>query len=143
MKSFVTKNCGRTIVFHLTKGDKLQESLCEELARLGVKNAILTSMIGSLRKLSIHIITEVTDVSKDAHIDIEGAIELGVGQGMVLDGVPHFHVVCSTPDGKTHVGHLENGSEVQYLIEASFVEIDGLSLTRKKDQFGNVYIDQA
>lgn len=126
---------------HLGKGDKVLESIQNEMNRLGVKNAVLLSAIGSMRKIVIHVITETTDKSVDKFITIENAIEVGAMQGLILDGEPHIHIICSDPE-KTYVGHLEDGCEVQYLMELSFMEVNNLSLMRKKDEFNNAYIDE-
>ena len=63
-------------------------------------------------------------------------------QGIVLNGVPHIHMVCSAPGGETFVGHLEPGCQVQYLVELSFVEVTDMALTRYTDAFGIGYIDK-
>lgn len=140
MKSFTSAEYGRTIFMHLGKGDKLLESIQSELEKLDVKNAILLSTIGSLRKLSIHGIKTTEDLPTNEYINIENPIEIGAMQGFVLNGEPHFHIVCSDPE-KTYVGHLENGSEVQYLAEISLIEIKDVNLIRKLDEFGIGYID--
>ena len=109
--------------------------------RLGVKNAVLVSAIGSMRKIVFHVITETTDKSVDKFITIEEAIEVGAMQGLILNGEPHIHIICSGPKD-TYVGHLEDGCEVQYLMELSFIEANDLNLMRKKDEFNIAYIDE-
>ena len=141
MRTFECKEYGRVIVMHLKKGDLLLESITEGLKERNVKNAILTSGIGSLRKLSMHGIKACTDTPSDYYYTIEAPVELGCLQGIVLDGVPHLHGVCSTPDGKTYVGHLEPGSEIQFLCELSFIEVPDMKLTRRANEFGIGYID--
>ena len=136
MKSYEFTQLGRVIVIHLRKGEKLLESITSELERLGVKHAILTSCIGSLRKMTIHIIKSTADLPENEFITVEGAIEFGVAQGVVINGAPHIHVVTSVPGQKTYVGHLENGCEVQYLAEISLLEVKDMDLTRIKDEFG-------
>ena len=78
---------------HLGKGDKVLESIQSEMDRLGVKNAVLLSAIGSMRKLTFHVITETTDKSVDKFITIEDAIEVGEMQGLILDGETHLHII--------------------------------------------------
>ena len=141
MRSFVTDNYGRFVVLHLSKGDLVLESIKEELSRLGIKNAVMLSAIGSLRKLAFHTITELADVSVDEFVTLERPFELGAMQGLVLNGEPHIHLICSDPK-QMYLGHLEPGSEVQYLMEMSFLEVLDLDLTRRKDQFGIPYIDE-
>ena len=141
MKSFIAQEYGRIVVMHLGKGDLLQESIVAELRRLGIPNAILLSCIGSLRKMTMHVIASTENVSTDEFMTIEEPIELGVMQGMVLNGEPHFHLVCSAPGNRQFTGHLENGCEVQYLVEISLVEIKDMHLTRRLDEFNISYID--
>ena len=141
MKSFSAKNTGQTVILHLKKGDLVLENITEEFRRLGIRDAVLASGIGSLRKMAYHVITQTTDQSVDEFATLEDAIEVGAMQGMILDGEPHLHLVCSGSDGKTYVGHLENGTEVQYLLELAFTVLDTGGLGRKKDEFGISYID--
>lgn len=141
MRTFTCHEFGRIIVMHLKKGDLLLESITEGLAKEGVKNALLVSGIGSLRKLSMHGIKSCSNHPDDYYYTINAPVELGCLQGIVLDGTPHLHGVCSTPDGKTYVGHLEPGSEIQFLGELSFIEIPDMKLTRRLDEFGIGYID--
>ena len=141
MKSFISQEYGRIVVMHLGKGDLLQESISAELKRLGIRNAILLSCIGSLRKLTIHIIASTDELSTDEFMTIEEPIEIGAVQGLVLNGEPHFHIVCSAPGNRQFTGHLENGCEVQYLVELSLIEVKDMNLTRRLDQFSISYID--
>lgn len=140
MRTFTASNYGRMIVIHLGKGEKVLESIESEMKRLEVKNAVILSAIGSLRKLSYHIITSTENVSSDKYFTIEKPMELSSIQGVILDGKPHFHIICSDPE-KTYTGHLENGTEVQYLVEISIMEVKDMELTRKLDEFGISYID--
>ena len=142
MRKFECEQFGRVIVMNLSKGELVLENIKEELAKSGVRNAILTSGIGSLRRISIHGIKETTDQPSDYFIDECKPVELGSMQGLVLDGQPHIHIVANEPDGTVYVGHLEPGCEVQFLIELSFIEIKDMDLTRRLDEFGIGYIDK-
>ena len=142
MKKFECKEYGRVIVLHLGKGELVLETITEELKKSGVENAILTSGIGSLRQLEAHAIAKTSDQPCDYFISEKKPIELGCMQGIVLNGVPHIHMVCSAPGGETFVGHLEPGCQVQYLVELSFVEVTDMALTRYTDAFGIGYIDK-
>lgn len=142
MRKYECREYGRVVVLHLSKGELLLETITEELKRSGIRNAILTSGIGSLRKLEIHAIQKTSDEPCDYFISEKKPLELGCMQGIVLDGVPHIHIVASSPDGNVYVGHLEPGCEVQYLAELSFVEVLDMDLTRRADEFGIGYIDR-
>ena len=68
--------------------------------------------------------------------------ELCAMQGLVLNGVPHFHMVCSAPGNESFCGHVEPGCEVQYLMEIALMEVKDMALTRRKDEFNIDYIDK-
>lgn len=141
MRSFIGNEYGRVLVMHLGKGELLLESIQSEIDRLGIKNGVLLSCIGSLRKCVFHVITTTTDDSVDEVLTLEEAIEVSAVQGLILDGKPHFHLVISDTN-KAYTGHLENGCEVQYLMEIAIMEVKDLDLERRKDEFGILYIDK-
>lgn len=141
MKSFVGKDYGRVVVTHLGKGELFLESIQNEIDRLGIKNAVLLSCIGSLRKCVFHIIKTTTDDAVDEVMTIEEPIEVSAVQGVILDGKPHFHLVLSDTN-RAYTGHLEEGCEVQYLMEIAIMEINDLNLERRKDDFGILYIEE-
>lgn len=141
MKSFVCEKMGRVIVLHLGKGELLLESIEQELQRLNVRNAVLLSCIGSLRKCVFHYITSTSDLATDSFASIEKPLELSAMQGIVLNGKAHFHLVISDED-RVYSGHLEGGCEVQYLMEISLLELLDTSLERRTDEYGILYIDE-
>jgi predicted DNA-binding protein with PD1-like motif len=140
MKTFTTTNYGRTIIIHLGKGELILESVKREIDRLGIRNGILLSAIGSLRKATLHVITNTNELSVNRYITIEKPIELGAAQGIIIDGEPHFHLTISEPENM-YAGHMEPGCEVQYLAELAILELKDLNVTRKLDEFGISYID--
>lgn len=140
MRTYTTNQYGRTVIIHLGKGEKLLESLTEEIKRLHLKNGILLSAIGSLRKASLHVITSTDDWPVNQFITVEKPIELGAAQGLIINGEPHFHRVISE-ENSLYAGHMEPGCEVQYLAEFAILELLDVDLTRKTDTFGISYID--
>lgn len=141
MKSFVSDEAGKLVVIHLDKGDLLLESIQQEAARLGIRYAVVLSAVGSMRKLAFHMITSTDDIAKDDFLTLEQPMEIGAIQGMLLDGEPHFHIICSGP-GQCYAGHLEPGTEIQYRAEICLMEIKGVDLVRKTDAFGVDHIDE-
>ncbi len=139
MYTFTAKEYGRIVVMHLGKGELVLESIQKEIDRLGIKNGVVLSAIGSLRKAAIHVITNTEDLSVNKYFTIEKPIELASAQGIIIDGEPHLHLTISEPDGM-YAGHMENGCEVQYLAEVSIMEILDLNVTRKPDEYGISYI---
>ena len=140
MRTYTTNQYGRTVIIHLGKGEKLLESLTEEIKRLHLKNGIFLSAIGSLRKASLHVITSTDDWPVNQFITVEKPIELGAAQGLIINGEPHFHLVISE-ENSLYAGHMEPGCEVQYLAEFAILELLDVDLTRKTDTFGISYID--
>jgi predicted DNA-binding protein with PD1-like motif len=120
---------------HLGKGEKVLESIKSECERLGVKNAILLSCIGSLRHAQFHIITTTDDTSTDDVLVLDTPMEISAVQGIIADGVPHFHMVISDPE-RVYTGHMEENCETQYLMEISILEVLDMDLTRRIDEFG-------
>ena len=140
MKTFLTNNFGRIVIIHLEKGDCILESVNKELERLQLKNGILLSAIGSLRKAALHYIASTTDRALNKFLTIESPIELSSAQGLIINGEPHFHLTLSDPQ-HVYTGHMENGCEVQYLAELAILELTDLNLTRKLNEFGISYFD--
>ena len=136
MRTYTTNQYGRTVIIHLGKGEKLLESLTEEIKRLHLKNGILLSAIGSLRKASLHVITSTDDWPVNQFITVEKPIELGAAQGLIING----ELVISE-ENSLYAGHMEPGCEVQYLAEFAILELLDVDLTRKTDTFGISYID--
>ena len=136
MRKFEFHDYGKIIAINLEPGDLVLESIKEQLEESGVKNAVLVSALGSMCKLNYHVIGATTRKPQDLYRSIEAPVELGVMQGMVLNGAPHIHLVASTPDGVTHIGHLEPGCVVQYLIEMTFIEIKDMDIERLADDVG-------
>ena len=142
MRNFSANEYGRLLVIHLGKGELMLESIQKALDEQGIKNAVLLSAIGSLRKLSMHIIMDTDDNATNNFLVVEKPFELCAMQGLVLNGVPHFHMVCSAPGNESFCGHVEPGCEVQYLMEIALMEVTDMELTRRKDEFNIDYIDK-
>ncbi|WP_319417129.1 PPC domain-containing DNA-binding protein [Marispirochaeta aestuarii] len=133
MRTFIGEGLGRVVVLNLQRDEKVLESIRGQLAELGIKNAIITSAIGSLKKAVFHRVTGFEKSPVDEFVTLENPIELASLQGVVIDGEPHFHMVISDL-GTTYTGHLEEETTVVYLAEISLVEIKGLALKRVKDE---------
>ena len=140
MKAFTTNSIGKIMVVHLGKGDDLLLSICKAAKENDIKDGILVSAIGSLRKATMHVITTTEDESTDKLIVIEKPIEIGAAQGLILNNEPHFHM-CISYNGSTCIGHMEQGCEVQYLAEVVIIEYRDMELDRKIDSNGISYID--
>ena len=133
MVRHVLEGTGRVVLMNLERGELLLESIEAELKRLGIKNAIISSAIGSLQKVVLHRVTGIEREPVDEFVTLENPIELASLQGFVLDGHPHFHIVVSDLE-QTYTGHLEPGTTVLYLAEISLLELKNANLARVKDE---------
>lgn len=141
MNTFDSTQTGRWIVIHLFKGEDILKGITEQCRRLGIRNAIVTSGIGSLRQASYHRIETLEDNATNTYLTYEKPTELCSVQGLVIDGEPHLHATFCDP-GKAYGGHMEPGCLVQYLAEISLIELKGVDLVRRPDAFGISYIDK-
>ncbi|MBP7403181.1 MAG: DNA-binding protein [Clostridia bacterium] len=133
MNSYVGNGLGRVVVINLKRDDPVLESIESELARLGIRDAIVTSAIGSLQRAVFHRVTGMEREPVDEFVTLDKPIELASLQGLVLDGKAHFHMTLSDT-GEAYTGHLEPGTLALYLVEISLVEIAGLALQRVKNE---------
>ena len=138
MTSFMTESTGRILLLHLTRGDDLLKSIEKGVKEAGIQCGIVTSGVGSLRKFHYHYIGSTSDEPQNINEIIEKPIELASLQGIILDGSPHLHVVATEKGSKSYAGHLEEGCEVQYLVEISISEIKDIPLGRRAKEYGTV-----
>jgi len=141
MKTYVGNGYGRHVLIHLSKGELVLESIQKEIERLNIRSGIVASGIGSARKIVYHRIGNLAADPLNIFITMEGPMEIGAIQGLIVDGEPHLHIVCYGEDG-AFSGHLEPGCEIQYLAEISIIELEDADLVRRLDEFGISYIDK-
>ena len=133
MVKFLGDGVGRVVVINLRRDELLLENITQELKDVGIKNAIITSAIGSLQRAVFHRVIGMGKEPEDEFITVEKPLELASLQGAVIDGEPHFHMVTSDVE-ETYTGHLEPGTKVLYLVEITLVEIVGVNIQRIKDE---------
>ena len=133
MVRYQAQGTGRVFVVGLKRGELLLESIVRTIEEEHIQNAIITSAIGSLQKVVLHRVIGLGREPEDEFITLERPMELASLQGMIADGQPHFHMVVSDTQA-AYTGHLENGTTVLYLAEITLLEIDGLSIARRKNE---------
>jgi len=139
MTYFTGENTGRVHLLHLTNGDDIIKSIRQACAELGVKTGIVTSGIGSLRRMVYHYTDALTEQPKDVHVDKNAIGELVCMQGIILEGEPHLHAMFTEAGGEIcHGAHVEEGCEIQYLAEISIVEVANLPVGRRAKKYGTV-----
>ena len=135
MKKFNCSGFGKIVILNLHRGDKLIETIKEQIEIAGIKNAVIICAIGSLQKVRFHRVITTDIKAMDEYLDFEGPIELASLQGTIIDGEPHFHMVLS--DLKmAYTGHLEEGTEVLYRAEIVLAELTGVKIKKVLDDAG-------
>ena len=121
----------RVIMASFGPGDLFMEGLQEIIEKERVDTGVIVSGIGSFSRLKYHVITHTGFPPKDAFFDIQGPVEVGNIQGLIIEGKPHLHLNFLDVDAGTTVsGHLEPESVVCYLAEVCIQVISGLPLRR-------------
>jgi predicted DNA-binding protein with PD1-like motif len=133
MRCFSSEGLGRIIVMNFERGEELLKGVRDQVAKLGIKNAVILNAIGTLEKAVYHRVSTMDAKPVEQFITVNKPIELSSVQGMVIDGQPHFHMTFTDLE-KTYSGHLEDGTIVLYLAEIVLAEMKGLNLFRKKNE---------
>jgi uncharacterized protein len=115
------------------RGEELLKGVRDQLAKLGIKNAVILNAIGTLETAVYHRVSTMDAKPVEQFITVKKPIELSSVQGMVIDGQPHFHMTFTDLE-QTYSGHLEDGTIVLYLAEIVLAEMKGLNLFRKKNE---------
>lgn len=134
MRYFTGGRVDRVIIASLTPGDLFLEGIEEIIRKENIETAVVTSAIGSFRKFNYHTISHTGMPPKDRFFKLEGPIEVGGIQGLIVGGEPHLHATfnnCET--NETTTGHIEHGCEVCYLVELFIEVIEGVSIKKDKD----------
>lgn len=130
MKKFFAESYGRLVILELVRGELLIKSILDSLEEAGIKNAVVISAVGSLKKLVYHRPMDMSAAAADEIVEVKEPFEISSLTGTVIDGSAHFHFSASSPNMDCG-GHLEPGTEVLYLFEVVLVELNGLNLERK------------
>ena len=136
MNYFNARSSGRVFVLRLDPGDLLLESIKTMIQKEAIRDAYVASAIGTLDYCVMHMVmtTGYPPVEYFARW-ADKPLELSSIDGLIANGVPHFHMVVSDHE-KAYSGHLEEGCRVLYLAEIVIVELDGANLTRVRNVQG-------
>jgi predicted DNA-binding protein with PD1-like motif len=127
---------GRCFFISLDRGEDVLISLRKLIAENSIRNAVLVSGIGTLESCVTHYVSTTGREPVDVFAPLENRpLELDSIQGIIADGVPHFHMVVSEGD-RTYAGHMEEGCRVLYLFEAVILEVEDVALTRRVKEYG-------
>lgn len=141
MTTFTGEGIGKILVINLKRDEKILDSVREAVKKAGIRDGVIMSAIGSLKKAHFHRVTDMSETPVDEYVTIERPIELASLQGIIADYEPHFHMVVSDTE-KTYTGHLEQDTTVVYLAEITIAEVKGLALERVKNDLNIATLQQ-
>lgn len=131
---------GRLVIIRLDPGEDLLQGLQRACEERGIKNAVIVSGYGALKKVHYHAIAGTDYPPKDRHVVHERPLELVSLSGIIANGNIHAHIGVSTLE-KAFGGHLEPGTIVAYLAEIALLEIaEGELVRTKHPQFNTDYL---
>jgi predicted DNA-binding protein with PD1-like motif len=134
MEYFTADELGRAFVLRLDQGDYVLEGIMDLIRKENLKDAVVTSAIGTLDRCRLHMVT-TTGYPPVEHFEQweDEPLELSSIEGIIADGKPHLHAVVSDSEG-AYAGNLEEGCRVLYLAEIVIAELRPASLTRAYDE---------
>jgi predicted DNA-binding protein with PD1-like motif len=104
------------ILASVQSGQEVMATITAELARQGVHNGAIVSLIGAVGTASISTMA-ADDYTKDIVTDYAQPIELS-GTGEVKDGVVHLHIVLGLEGDQTRSGHLHSATVDHFFVNA-------------------------
>lgn len=139
MKTFGVNSTSKCILINLQKGEDILASVQETISLHGIDYGMVVSGIGALRRCVYHRITTLEDDPTNQFVTVDGPIEMTALQGLIIDRKPHLHITCCDCE-KGFAGHLELGTQVQYLAEIAIMVWEATPLTRKPNAYGVQYL---
>jgi len=122
------------IVLGLQPGEFVLESVRQAIADNDIRNGVVVSGVGTLKKCVMHYVENTGFPPSDKFFTIEKPLELVSLAGTIADGEPHLHAVVSCREKDVWAGHLEDKSEVLYLAEIVIIKCNSASMKRMTDQ---------
>ena len=137
-------NFGKIIPVRLRTHTDLMNGIKKTCEDYGIQQGVVLTGVGSVRKLSIQVLTPNEEVKVGAaYTDpqtIPGPIEVLSVQGFIFqteegEMVLHLHGTFSDKEGEVYGGHLVPGENpVLATLEAVIAEITGARLIRRYDE---------
>jgi len=137
-------NFGKIIPVRLKTHTDLMNGIKKACEDNGIKQGVVLTGIGSVRKLTYQVLTPNDKVKLGAAYtdptSLPGPIEILSVQGSIFqteegDMVLHLHGTFSDKNGKVYAGHLvPDGNPVLATLEATIAEITDVKLIRRYDE---------
>lgn len=106
----------------VTPGHEVMETLTQQAADQGIRNAAVVSLIGAVDTCAISNMP-AHDATQDIISEYHQPFEL-TGTGEIIDGKVHLHVVLSREGDTTLGGHLHRASVQTFYVHAYVLPMD-------------------
>jgi predicted DNA-binding protein with PD1-like motif len=133
---------GRVIAARIYPDRDLLESFEEVCLAHGVRCGVITTSIGSFRRLAMHYVDRVEPTKEQGYTQqvlLEGPFSLIAGQGLVSPGDEpgrlniHYHCCASGKDNQFYGGHIEPGTITLTTLDLVIQEMHGIDILRGRD----------
>jgi len=123
---------GNIIAIGLGPDEKLLESVREVIKTKGIRDGVIVSGIGTLKRCHMHYVNTTGFPAENMFYVIKEPLEIVAISGLIADYEPHLHMAAGCRDQKAYVGHIEDGCVVLYLAEFLIMRLD-MGLKREID----------
>jgi predicted DNA-binding protein with PD1-like motif len=121
------------IAIGLGPGEKLLESINEAIKTKKIRDGVVISGIGTLKRCHMHYVNTTSFPAENRFYVVEEPLEVGSISGIIADYEAHLHMTVGCRDQRTYIGHLEENCEVLYLAEILIMRLNDMSLARRID----------
>ena len=121
------------IALGLGPGEKLLESINETIKNNEIRDGVVISGIGTLKRCHMHYVNTTSFPAENHFYVVEEPLEIGSISGIIADYEAHLHMTVGCRDQRTYAGHLEEGCEVLYLAEILVMRLRDMRLERRID----------
>jgi len=121
------------IALGLGPGEKLLESINETIKNNEIRDGVVISGIGTLKRCHMHYVNTTSFPAENHFYVVEEPLEIGSISGIIADYEAHLHMTVGCRDQRTYAGHLEEGCEVLYLAEILVMKLRDMRLERRID----------
>ncbi len=137
MRTIESREQPGLIAIGLGPGEKLLESINEAIKSSEIRDGVVISGIGTLKRCRMHYVNTTSFPAENHYYVVEEPLEIGSISGIIADYEAHLHMTVGCRDQRTYAGHLEEDCEVLYLAEVLIMKLRDIGLERRIDpQYG-------
>ncbi len=118
----------------LDRNALLLESIMDVIKQKNIQDGEVIVSSGSVQECTYHYVSTTDPDAKNVYKTVKGPFEILNATGVIASGEPHIHITLSGPKTGAFGGHLENGCQILYLAEITFMKYSGPALTRKNNE---------